>query len=104
MPREPPGRFDVYGPKGPATALDIETDGVHHTEGAGDRIRDRRVLADVGADQVERRLPVGKDGTGALRIPDRDPHRELALEKVADDAPAEKTGAAEDHHRAGHRA
>ena len=94
--RQPPGARDMNGLEGQPAALDVEAHRIDGTPAARHGRSERGVVADIGAHAFERRAAFEQHGA-AFGMARRQPHGKTVGEQMAHDAPAEKSGAAEDY-------
>jgi hypothetical protein len=83
--------------EGLVTMLQIEAHRVDGRKCVPDRVAGRRVLANVGLNQLKSRWTCGEDAFAALRMPRRNPHRISMIQQVPNDASAQEPRATEDH-------
>lgn len=62
------------------TTFDVETDGVHGAEGAGQRFRNRGFVMHIGPDHLHARLVRLEERQCLLRVARDDPHAKAVLE------------------------
>jgi hypothetical protein len=86
-----------------AAPLHIKAYGVHDAEGAAEGASGRRIVANVRPDELQARRSFWKHGLAAFRVPRRNPHGKLVIEKVPNNTPAQESCAAEDHNCSRHR-
>jgi len=75
--------------------FDVEAHGINGAARAVERGRDRCAIMDVRAYGLRRGAAIGKQGCDALGMAGGRTHISSVPEQMPDDAPAEKTGAAE---------
>jgi hypothetical protein len=73
-----PGGLDVNGMKRLRSALNVKTDRIHNTVGAGQRSRDRRLVVNVGFYGLKVRILSTRQGIPRIRMPRRDPNGKSA--------------------------
>src|SRR5215208_1729408 len=79
--------------------LDIQTDGIHYAPRAGDCLRDRFFIMDIGCNRFDSRIIGSKQFASALGMPRCDTDRHALAPEVADDTATEKACSTKDCHK-----
>src|SRR5262245_32224555 len=103
-PCDAPSGFHVDRVKSVFPTLDIKTDGVHRCPGAGEGSRYRAIIIDVCMHSFDAGHVAGKQGWDCIGMPASDASDETSIIQTADNAPAEKSGAAKYSHTRRHDA
>ena len=97
FPGQPVSRLHMHGMKGLAAMLDIQADGIHHAEGAGNGVCDGPVVMNVCVDRSNVWPIAAEQFLAPLWMSGCDPDGKPAVMKMPGKTTAEKAGTARNH-------
>src|ERR1700757_749051 len=97
-PRHAGGSFHMDRMERLLAALHIETYGIHNAKNTCYPSGNGAIIIDVGLGRLKAEVNVGKQCSSAFWMPGCDPHQNITLKQVLDDAPAKKASPAEYGH------
>jgi hypothetical protein len=96
--RDAPSGFDVDRLKCALFAFEVEADRIHDCPGTADSTRHCCTIIYVGRERLDAGNIAGKQRTVSVGMPRGDANREISILQMADNAAAEKSGAAKYGH------